>query len=377
MTTRKFTMEGGLHIFSSLPSILTPADIYRVARSPDARAHLVGSNVYIIACRQRILFDQREFHLDGEFFCGFLLVVRDGGWQQVAFRYRLTFGHHQGSPDQCGVAISVNGTSALISNHIGQVLIAVHVVVSEGECGLSDDERDLNVLYVGQGLGLRGQKLAVDRLSRHSTFQRILADFHTHHPEMEILILLYRFEHARNLISSGGNMALVPTANERQDVEHLRKMQKARFDRRKRIALAEAALINYFKPAYNSIFTNTNFASNRRLKFLNSIVTEDMVGLVVELSTSNLRLRLRSEAQPPVSLDQSTLELMRGFVESPACDGEARSEIEGMMMSHRISIPLTNVDERDSFLHGTRWPGDDDRMPYFSGSPRKAQSAQD
>jgi hypothetical protein len=252
----------------------------------------------------------------------------------------------------------------------------VHVVVSEGECDLSDDERDLNVLYVGQGLGLRGQKLAVDRLSRHSTFQRILADFHTHHPEMEILILLYRFEHARNLISSGGDMTLVPIADERQDVEHLRKMQNARFDRRKRVALAEAALINYFKPGYNTIFTNTNFASDRRLKFLNSIVTEDMVGLVVELSTSNLRSRLRSEARPPVCLDQSTLELMRVFVESPACDGDARSEIEQMLMSHLISIPLTTGEERDSFLHGTRWPGDDERMFYFAGSPRKASSAQ-
>jgi hypothetical protein len=359
--SRKFTMEGSLHLFSSPPSVLTPADIYRVANDSAARSLLVGSNIYLIACRPRILIDSSEFCLEGDMFSGFLLVTRDGAWRKVPFHYRLSLEHHLGCPERCEIAVSVNGTSALVKNDHGQFPIAVHRIISNGECDLFDDERDLHVLYVGQGIGRSQQKLAIDRLSRHSTFQRILADFHTHHPEMELLVLLFRFEHSRKLISSGGDLTLTPEATEREDQEHLQKMQQSSFERKKRIALAEAALINYFKPYYNTIFKETNFAIGGKLKFLQTLISQDMVGLVVEVSTSNLRSRLRSESRAPTNLDQSALDLIHGFLDGAKRDEIDRSEFEQILRSHFIRIPLTSADERDSFLHGMRWQEDDSR----------------
>lgn len=365
MTFRQFTMEGCLHLFSSPPSVLTPADIYRVADNRAARSFLAGSNVYLITCRPRILIDADYFQLVGGVIFGHLLVVRDGTWRKVPFRYGLGFEQHLGRPEHCNATVLANGTGVLIENGQGQVLVAVHVIIAAGMCELSDEERDLHVLYVGQGMGKDESKLAVDRLSRHSTFQRILADFHTHHPELELLILLFRFEHQRKLMSSGGDLTLEPRASEIEDREHIHQMHRSRFERRKRVTLAEAALISFFKPRYNDIFKRTNFYLSGKLKFLESLVKQDMVGFIVEICTGNARARLYSESRPPVSIEPEAHEFLRAAANDPKCGDEARLELQQMMTSHFIKIPLTSAEERDSFLHGMRWRDGDIRESHF------------
>lgn len=334
--------------------------------NPLAREQLIGSNIYLIVCRPRILVGQDGFGLDGEVLYGTLLVGREGEWHKVPFRYKLQFEHHLGRPDCCEVVVLPAGTHVLVKNERAEALIAAHVIVSLADCDLRDEERDLHVLYVGQGVGKNQQRLAVDRLSSHSTLQRILADFHTLHPAMEILILLYRFEHTRKLYSSGGDLTLAPQATEQEEKEHFYKLEQSVFERRRRITLAEAALINYFKPTYNDVFKNTNFAMPKRLKFLESLVHQDMVGLIVEVSASNMRARLYSEYQSPSNLDAESLEKMKVFIKDvDRCTNEMRADLEHQIRTHVISIPLSSAGERDSFLHGTRWHGGDDRQPHL------------
>lgn len=63
--TRQFSMEGATHLYSSLPFMLTPADLYCVKDNPAHKAALLGCNIYLIARRHRIYLNPEGFALNG------------------------------------------------------------------------------------------------------------------------------------------------------------------------------------------------------------------------------------------------------------------------------------------------------------------------
>ena len=366
MTVREFTAEGAVHLVSGLPSALTPADIFRAVDDDQLREQLVGCNLYLVTCRRRILIDYQSFALSGDIVTGNFCVVRGEQWVTLPFRFRLRFEHHLGHPESLELMASASGTHMAVQRDGFTILIASHVIVAEAECDLTDEERDLHVLYVGQGVGRTGSKLAIDRLSNHATLQRILADMQTYSPDTEVLLLLYRFDLSRTIISTGGDMNLDVAAEVEEDDLHLKQLCDARIGRRARISLAEAALINYFQPTYNVTFRKTNFAAQRKLKLLQEALSHDLTGLIVEICSHTLRARLRSEARPPVEIDADVVEGYRRLAKEQGELAErAREELDQMQHTHYANFPFTQADERDSFLHGTRWLGSDERQPFL------------
>ena len=220
MSERRYSLEASLQLYSSEPSVMTPADLYDAVSDTALRDQFVGTNVYAITCRQRILIDPQGVDLVGMDLVGNLMVMREHGWERVPFRYPFQLDARFGAPQPSGVDVATNGTRVRVRCAKGAVFIAAHVLVAHGEVELTQAERDLCVLYVGQALGRRRDRLAVDRLIRHTTFQRILADFHTHQPEWEVLILFDRFdrfEHSRLMLNTGGNLNLEPSASLAQE----------------------------------------------------------------------------------------------------------------------------------------------------------------
>jgi hypothetical protein len=365
MPVREFTIEGALHLFSGLPSALCPAEIFQAADDDQLRAQLAGCNLYLVTCRRRILVDPRSIDLSGDTITGRLCVARDG-WVALPFRFRLSFEHHLGRPESLEVMASTGGTHVAVRRGNATIFIASHVIVAQAECDLTAEERDLHILYVGQGVGRTRSRLAIDRLSSHATLQRILADMHTYHPDTEVLLLLYRFDRSRMIMSTGGDMNLEVAAGAEEDGLHLKRLCDARIDRRARISLAEAALINYFQPPYNVTFRKTNFAAQRKLKLLREVIGHDLTGLIVEVCSHNLRSRLRTETRPPVELDTAIVEGYQRLSEEPGELAErARQELEQILHTHNASFPLTLAEERDTFLHGTRWLGTSERQPFL------------
>ena len=59
------------------------------------------------------------------------------------------------------------------------------------------------------------------------------------------------------------------------------------------VALAEAALIRYFRPEYNIIYKDS--FTNEDLKLLEECYNLDFVGLAVEINTEDLRAPLWSQ----------------------------------------------------------------------------------
>lgn len=84
-----YCAEGSTHLYSSPPSMLTPADLYQVKENPALRQLLKDCNVYVIAARPRILIDPDEFSLKGCSFHGRFIVQRPDGVVRVPFAWRL------------------------------------------------------------------------------------------------------------------------------------------------------------------------------------------------------------------------------------------------------------------------------------------------
>lgn len=369
MVTRQFASEGGLHLYSSQPTVFCPADLYCIDNDHGLRSQLVGCNLYLVTCRRRILIDPSSVSLDGPTLTGTFVVPRTDRWERVPFRYPLRPEHIETTIDQVDVATSESGTHVLVVNPTRKTLVASHVLVAESESALTAEDRDLDVLYVGKGLGRIRPRLAVDRLLRHETLQHILADFHTHHPQSEILLLLFRFEHSRNIISNGGDLNLEPMASLAMEAANFEKMTSATFDRVDRIALAEAALINHFKPTYNQVFKHTDFEDGKKLKTLKVILNKGLTGLIVEICTANIRSRLRTQAMPARDIDREFPEMSRGYrrlVQTGDDLGkQAAEQWMAMQHTHNATFALTSKEERETFLHGTCWIGETERQPFL------------
>jgi hypothetical protein len=54
-TQRLFVTEGSVHLYSSLPIALTPADLYDGRNNQHFRSAIADCNIYVIATRERIL----------------------------------------------------------------------------------------------------------------------------------------------------------------------------------------------------------------------------------------------------------------------------------------------------------------------------------
>ncbi|ELQ09556.1 hypothetical protein A986_23240, partial [Pseudomonas fluorescens BRIP34879] len=67
-----------------------------------------------------------------------------------------------------------------------------------------------------------------------------------------------------------------------------------RLNRDEVVTLAEAALINHFKPQYNTLLKSTNFAAqtHKKIKPLKKLLAKGITGLTVEICSANINARL-------------------------------------------------------------------------------------
>lgn len=360
---RQFSAEGATHLYSSPPSVLTPADLYRAKDDAHYRELIAGSNIYLITARRRVLINPYDVQLLDRTLHGSFLVMDELGVQSVPFRYDIppiTPDDHDAIEQ---VTVAPNGTHLLIITASRQITTAAHIVVASASSALEADHRDMDVLYVGQGIGRVNSRSAVDRLLNHTTLQRILAEASTNHPELEISLLLYRFEYGRTMISNGGDFNLDPLASEQEEHAHFERLRSVRLNRDEVITLAEAALINHFKPHYNTLLKSTNFAAHHKIKPLKKLLARGITGLTVEICTSNINARLSTRDALPLDL---TTMMPTHALEGQAFSDEQEKqawfeELRVMAHTQYASFPLTTPEERDTFMHGMVWVGQTQR----------------
>jgi len=237
---------------------------------------------------------------------------------------------------------------------IGWSSFPAHALVATSEHNLGRSA-DLEVLYVGQAQGKKGDRLAVDRLLAHTTLQRILADSAHQKPLDEVLVLMFRFENSRNIISTAGDFSIEPIASKEEEHEHLLRMGDVRLDRRNRITIAEAALINYFKPEYNVVHRNSFHSSkNRKLETLKKLLAADFTALMVELNTENIGCKIFTPSTPARRAeDIFPHDMLKRLRESSS--KEAQQCLKEMTHMHVAKFALYDKKERETFVDSLPW----------------------
>lgn len=349
---------------------MRPCDLYRHGKDEQVRAALEGCNLYLVCRRHRISICPTSLRISDGLLHGDLRVHGDDlfDFERFSFSQKTALRRHDGSPLEVVEtrAMNTHGFTAQVADTIyGVINIPAHVLIANSRTTLTN-ETDLEVLYIGQGFGRDGKRLAVDRLTAHSTLQRILAESAEENPCDEILLLMFRFEHARNIISSAGDSSVEPSASGEEESVHLKQSGNITLDRKSRINLAEAALINYFKPKYNIVHKDSFIVEkNKKLKTLKKLFSLDLSALIVEINTSNFGSKLFTRhRQASKQEDLFTAEAIGRLKsiewcrESGISEQAAQEFIAEMTHAHIASFSLYSKTERETFLHGLPWNAD-------------------
>lgn len=364
---RLYVTEGSVHLYSSQPFALSPADLYDARTDAQFRQIIADCNIYVVGSRERILIQPERFTFTDNILHGLFAVRRASGLVHVPFRWNLAATWQCSGDAVKGIGVLPSGTHLIVDTLRGLMPVPAHFVVANAESDLSYEDCDLEVIYVGQGIGRSQRRTALDRLLKHSTLQRILADVTTYRPGSEVLLLLYRFEHRRVFMSTGGDLQAAPLSTEEEERAHLERMRALTLSRHAQVALAEAALIRHFQPYYNELLKDTNFAARKRIKVLEQLLQKDISGLMVEIASANIRSRMRSASAPPHDLtelfDPKTLSGER--LESDNMRQQWADEVKLMAYTQHANFPLTTPEERDTFLHGVIWNGETERRKFM------------
>ncbi|MCL6241140.1 hypothetical protein [Acinetobacter amyesii] len=368
---RKYLAESALHFYSSDPMLLSLQDIYMSQDSEFSKELIRNNNIYIICKRRKITLDPYKIKYSYGQITGDLFIHGDiyHEWDRESFtlksihfdeRIRLfnNNGFTNFRPKLDIVHLSINSLGnylEFIDREMGRFMLSTNQLVSLIRPDWQGRE-NLEVLYIGQSIGAKKSRTAIDRLKHHSTLQRILCDTMMDFPTDDIILLLYKFESTKSIMSTASNnMMSDVSASSDEELNHFMSMGTRNVPRKTKINLVEAALINYFKPKYNFMHKDSFNPNNmKKLKTLKELFKLDLSGLIVEINTNSLGAKLFSEQTNNISKKN---EISMSFFEDNKNheDKEIREMCGNMLNAHIAKFPLYNIDERESFIHALPW----------------------
>ncbi len=246
-------------------------------------AILRGPRIHFVPDRTRLT----EHHVQSE------IVVDAGEWQlqfeihfDIAAEYR-----------DLAVAISPSGSEIVLmrDGEICHSISATEHITTE----LAKDGEGLpyEVAYIGQAYGTDGDRSAVERLQSHASLQRIYADTLDTSASREVWLLLMSMRYGRSGIVSvtEGN---APTSEARilQAADALLRPVSQKTS----VNLAEAAMIHYFQPHYNSTFKDV-FPSRKHASY-SEYFESGFDSLEIVLDTGAAGIELFSESRAPAAV---------------------------------------------------------------------------
>jgi hypothetical protein len=296
---RKFVTEYAIGYMNSYTAMLTAHQLMQGGEiSESLQSDLSKCHIYIIAARPLPYFKHESLRHENNKLSG-TIGYRIAGEEKLAqfndYRWKLEDDAIKLSCEYPYREIkSLNAENKEVTYLPASYLTGAYISKTANK--IEDLDR-YEVLYVGQAFGNQGGRSAIERLRSHSTLQKILALTSHEHPDKEIMIFMYGFEHSQ-IISSIDGRAKDADNTEKNETRLFNAMSNPP-DNKQKIGMIEAGLIRYFKPAYNEIF-KTKFPSTKH-KVLESCRKLDISGLVVELDSSDLNLKLYSQQVTPIN----------------------------------------------------------------------------
>lgn len=291
--TRKYTTEHAFQFINSMICLIYADQISDANANitEEVREAIRDCHIYMICARPSLKFEALtlNFKQIGDRWegTGFLVSNLNGKNERYSFSYIF-------SPPP--------GTKMKLSDYPYREIHAVdevgemvrfwpaHVIAMAG-CG-NVEAINSKVLYVGQSLR-KSKNGSIDRLRSHSTLQKILADVSAKSPDLELSVVLLKYVDV-GLISSIDGRSETET-NDDEDDERTRRVVHFTLSKAKITCLVEAGLIRYFEPDYNEIYKSTFPARNQ--KIIKDCLDLDMSGIIIELSSDDIRLNLFSDKQ--------------------------------------------------------------------------------
>jgi len=281
---RKFLTEYAICYMNSLTGIITADQLMSGGTlPPEEEQRLSNCHIYTIAARPSVRFKPESLKHQNNKFSGTLAYRVDG--KECEFE----FGNYSWELEDGAVKLDCPYPHLVVNAVTPEGKITTHMPANIMAMlrARSDTQRhDLNafqVLYIGQAIG-DGSRYAVDRLSSHSTLQRILARAPYDHPDQEIVLFMYEFGHTK-IISSMDGRAVGAIADDENDARFANAVKNPP-KKKQSVGMIEAALIRYFQPEYNDKF-KIKFPSTK-LKTLKSCYDLDISALTVELDSSEV-----------------------------------------------------------------------------------------
>lgn len=289
MGKRKYFSEVALNLYSSSPLLLSPYGIYKISKHEKVLStDFSDRNIYLITKRNRVSILPNSLKVGIHQISVILEIkTRDSPiYKNFQLKNDLKSNEKLEVSSYPHRALEIYSLSGqLIKSYPIQLIL--HLI-----CDV-DELQDLEVLYIGQAYGKKGQRTAIQRLSSHSTLQRILSDIAEEEPHMEIIIALYKFEFSRNMVHFDGQES--PIYQDKEDDVHYRKILNEKITRNMEISIVEAALIRYFQPVYNIVY-KYGFPSEKQ-KILKKLYSLDFLSLIVEVNTDEFKINLFTKKQ--------------------------------------------------------------------------------
>lgn len=356
--SRKYIAEGTLNLFTGSPGVFRPSDMYI---GNELAKGLEGTNIYLICARSKITIDPFSLILDDKYVRGTVRAYSKERNECEPFRFELKLSdvaHPEFSNDAISVSTKdEHGRELLIKYMDGRTTtVSSTILVCKSSHKIDEDYTRLEVLYVGKSFGKAGNRVSVDRLKRHTTLQKILSDFHDHRPNEDVILLAYQYGNYRFLLSSSGFSSAEPSTTDEQGTKYINEVNSMRISRDKRIAIAEAALINYFRPKYNEQHTASFYPENmKKLKTVKSIIDADLSGLAVEITTHDIRAKLWTPYRPKSEMDKILNDHNDKYLMRSTENADVQEFIKINSHTHIANFSLYSEKERESFLSGLPW----------------------
>jgi hypothetical protein len=245
-------------------------------------------HIYMVGRRPRISFDSSSYDIEDGFFKGIIRIAHKDTFKKV--RFQIPF-----EETILKVGFEMNDQYIIIETVNKQVTkvhadLVLQTFLSQTE--LDSSILDLEVLYIGRAFGNNDTptRNVFDRLKHHETVQKIYSERSW---DSDIWLTAWRF--TPNSITF-----FDPT----DSADYLRdyiynfvesKMHNTRFlqiSDKQNIAVAEAALINYFKPPYNKDFKYNFPSAEHEYKECYEL---NLDYIIVELDTTGSGFRLKSQ----------------------------------------------------------------------------------
>lgn len=250
-------------------------------------------HIYSICSRPKIKIDKDSIEINDEFIKGRLMFQIEDSHENIDFECQ-----NNSNPEYKTKKIETKYpyTSVDFLMENGEPFIAgklgylYHKIINSYHPNF-----DLKVLYVGQAFGDEGSRIAPDRLSSHSTLQKIYREAINENPDKDIWLILWTF--IPKLISFTHSTLPVNDKTLLENETHYNRILERSISLKHRVNFTEAALIRYFQPQYNDKFKE-HFPESSHTSY-SECFDLDINSVSFELETSSLVTRLYSDNVSP------------------------------------------------------------------------------